>query len=270
MITAPERPLSTVGRPQAALVAALLALAALAWWDLERRMGRMSSSPGADVGSVGFYTGLWVLMMAAMMFPSIAPVVVTYDRLRVSRRARGARSPGPEGSALFVAGYLVTWTAAGLFAYALVEGGRTLAEGGVLAWDRSGREVVAAVLIVSAGYQLTPLKARCLAHCRGPLMFLLEHWSEGRLGAARMGLAHGAWCVGCCWMLMATLFALGLMSLGWMAFVAALIAGEKLLPARLNAPLAAALILLGLGISLLLDPGLVPGLVDRPAPDMGM
>ena len=259
-----------LGRPQAALVAALLSLAVLAWWGLDRRMGDMSSSPGADLGGIGLYTSLWVLMMAAMMFPAIAPVVVTYDRLRAGRRARGARCPGPEGSALFVAGYLVSWTALGLFAYGLLAGTRSLVDDGVLAWDRLGQEVVAAVLMMSAGYQLTSLKDRCLAHCRGPLMYLLEHWSEGRIGAVRMGLAHGAWCVGCCWMLMAALFALGLMSLGWMAFVAALIAGEKLLPARLNASRGAALVLLALGIAVLVEPGLVPGLVDRPSAQMGM
>ena len=270
MITASRRaPGPALGRPQASLAAALLGLAALAWWDVERRMGGMSSGPGADLGSVGFYTGLWVLMMAAMMFPSIAPVVVTYDRLRASRRARGARAPGPEGSALFVAGYLVSWTAAGLFAYALLEAGRAFG-GGALAWDRAGREVVAAVLLASAAYQLTPLKDRCLTHCRGPLMFLLEHWREGRVGASWMGATHGAWCVGCCWALMATLFALGVMSVAWMAFVAALIAGEKLLPPWVNAPRAVAVLLLGLGIAVLAAPDLVPGLVDRPMADMGM
>ena len=228
-------------------------------------MGGMSSPPGGRLGGIVFYTGLWVLMMAAMMFPSIAPVVITYDRLRTGRRRKGARSPGLEGSALFVTGYLVTWTAAGLGAYGLLESGPALVDGGLLAWDRAGREVVAAVLLASAGYQLTPLKDRCLAHCRGPLMFLLEHWKEGRVGAARMGVAHGAYCVGCCWMLMATLFALGLMSLGWMAFVAGLIAGEKLLPASWNAPRAVAILLLALGVAVLLAPGLVPGLVEQPA-----
>ncbi len=258
-----------LGRPQAALVGALLVLAALAWWDMERRMGGMSSSPGADLGSVGFYTGLWVVMMAAMMFPSIVPMVVVYDRLRSSRRSRGARAAGVEGSALFVAGYLVTWTSAGLLAYGLLEGVHAFGSG-LFAWDRAGREVVSAVLLASAAYQLTPLKDLCLTHCRGPLMFLLEHWKEGRIGALRMGLVHGAWCVGCCWALMATLFALGLMSLGWMAFVAALIASEKLLPARGKAPRAVAVMLFALGLAVLLVPDAVPGLHNGNSGSMGM
>ena len=259
-------PRSALGRPPIALVAALLALAALAWWDAGRRMEGMA---GAGLGGIGFYTGLWVVMMAAMMFPSIAPVVVVYDRLSWSRRARGARAPGAEGSAFFVAGYLIAWTGAGLLAYGLIESARALGAG-LFAWDRAGRELVAAVLVTGAAYQLTSLKDACLAHCRGPLMFLLEHWREGRLGATRMGLVHGAWCVGCCWALMATLFALGLMSFGWMAFVAALIAGEKLLPRALHTPRVVAAVLLALGIAVLLAPDLVPGVGGRWAEDMAM
>ena len=101
-------------------------------------------------------------------------------------------------------------------------------------------------------------------------MYLLEHWREGRLGAARMGIAHGAWCVGCCWALMATLFALGLMSLGWMALVAALIAGEKLLPRRARTPRAVAVLLLGIGLAVLLAPDLVPGVGASRGEGMGM
>ena len=161
-------------------------------------------------------------MMAAMMFPSVAPTVIAYDRLRSSRRARGAGAPGFEGSALFVAGYLVTWTAAGLLAYGLIVGVRA-SDTGFFAWARAGREAVAVVLLAGAAYQLTPLKDLCLTHCRGPMMFLLEHWKDGRAGAFRIGSRHGGWCVGCCWALMATLLAVGIMSMGWMAFIAALI-----------------------------------------------
>ena len=88
------------------------------------------------------------------------------------------------------------------------------------------------MIIAAAVYQLTPLKNACLSRCRSPMMFLMNAWQPGRIGALRMGLAHGAWCVGCCWGLMAALFALGVMSVGWMVFIAALIAAEKLLPWR--------------------------------------
>jgi predicted metal-binding membrane protein len=116
------------------------------------------------------------------------------------------------------------------------------------------------VLVVAAVYQLTPLKNRCLSKCRGPLRFVLESWREGRVGALRMGAAQGAWCVGCCWALMAALFALGVMSLAWMAFVAALIALEKLAPWRAAANRAIAIGLLVVGIGLAAAPSSVPAL----------
>ena len=116
--------------------------------------------------------------------------------------------------------------------------------GDVLAWDTAGRWVAGATLIVAAVYELTPLKDVCLAKCRSPLGFLLGSWRDGRAGALRMGAQHGAWCVGCCWALMASLFALGVMSIAWMAFVAALIAAEKTLPWRRVATYGTAALLL--------------------------
>ena len=245
----------TIARPQAVLAAVLLGLAALAWWSAGRRMTGMSSS-GLDLGGLGFYLGLWVVMMAAMMFPSIAPMVVVYDRLRSARRAQDPGAPGIAGTALFVGGYLLTWIGAGLFAYAVIALGDAV-DAGMLAWDRAGREAVAATVLLAAAYQATPVKDLCLRHCRGPFSFVLEHWRGGKGGALRMGVRHGAWCTGCCWALMATLFAVGLMSLGWMAFVAALIAIEKLLPGPTSRVVAVVLVLLGLAV--LFTPELVPG-----------
>ncbi len=257
-----------LARPQAALAAALLGLAALAWASTERRMGSMSSAPGADLGTVGFYTGVWVTMMAAMMFPSIAPMVVVYDRLRSSRRARDPAAPGVEGSVLFVGGYLLTWTLAGLTAYAAIEAVAAI-DGGVLAWQRAGHELAAGVVLASSAYQLTPIKDRCLARCRGPFGFVLEHWHEGHHGAVRMGMIHGAWCTGCCWALMAALFALGIMSVGWMAVIAALIAVEKLVPGKRAANRLVAFVLLALGLAILFAPDAVPG-IGQAASEMGM
>jgi hypothetical protein len=132
--------------------------------------------------------------------------------------------------------------------------------GDILSWDRAGRWVAGVTLIVAALYELTPFKDVCLGKCRSPLGFLLGSWRDGPEGALAMGMRHGAWCVGCCWALMASLFALGVMSLVWMAVVAALIALEKLVPRRRVATLATVGVLLVLGGLLLAAPNALPGL----------
>jgi predicted metal-binding membrane protein len=252
-----RRPRAPLDRGTVALVGALLVLAAVAWLVTDERMGGMESMPGMDLGGLGFYLTVWVVMMAAMMFPSVAPTVTTYDRLREGHRARG-RGAAPDATAVFVAGYLCVWTAAGLVAYGLLELGRSL-DLGALAWDEAGRWITGGVIVAAAAYQLTPLKQACLVKCRSPLMFLAERWRDGRAGALRLGLSHGAWCLGCCWALMAALFAVGVMSLGWMALIAAFIAAEKLLPWPLAARRGVALALLVLGLAVALVPESVPG-----------
>jgi predicted metal-binding membrane protein len=117
-------------------------------------------------------------------------------------------------------------------------------------------------VLLAAVYQMTPLKNACLTRCRGPVMFVMENFRPGLYGAVRLGAVHGAWCVGCCWALMAALFALGVMSIGWMAFVAALIAIEKLLPSRVAANWTVTFVLLVVGLALLIDPSVVPGMPD--------
>jgi predicted metal-binding membrane protein len=247
------------------LIAALLLLAAIAWLLTGGQMGGMDAGPGTDPGDLGFFLGVWVVMMAAMMFPSIAPMVVMHVRIQEGRKARG--QPAPIGTtALFVAGYLVTWTGAGLVGYGLFKLGAAVT-GDAFAWDNAGPYVAGGVIVAAAVYQLTPLKDTCLRHCRSPFMFLMERWRPGRVGALRVGLAHGAWCVGCCWALMAALFALGVMSIGWMAFVAALIAGEKLLPWRALANRGIAVLLLVLGLSVAITPASVPGLTIPGSPE---
>jgi predicted metal-binding membrane protein len=245
-------PAFAAARAQLGLIALLLALAAVAWWSTADRMAGMDAGPGTALGALGWFLGVWVVMMAAMMFPSVAPTVALYARM--------TRRRTPAASLLFAAGYLLTWTLAGLVAYGLVELGRAAA-GDALAWDRAGRWVADGTLVVAAVYELTPLKDVCLGKCRSPLGFLLGSWRDGLRGAVDMGARHGAWCVGCCWALMASLFALGVMSLAWMAFVAALIALEKTLPWRRPATYATALILLVLGVLLVAAPDAVPGLV---------
>ena len=200
---------------QPALLGGLLALAVVAWLVTGDRMGSMESMPGMALGGLGFYVTVWVVMMAAMMFPSVAPTVLMYDRLRAENLGRGDRAP-VDATALFVCGYLLVWTAAGLVAYALFELVRAL-DPAFLAWDEAGRYVTAGVIVAAAAYQLTPAKETCLAECRNPTTVLAERWRDGRAGAIELGIRYGAWCLGCCWALMAALFAVGVMSLGWMA-----------------------------------------------------
>jgi predicted metal-binding membrane protein len=253
------------GTVQVGLIFGLLLLAAIAWAMTGDRMGGMDAGPGTDLGGLGFWVTAWVVMMAAMMFPSIAPMVVMQARIEEGKR-RDGRPTEVGTTALFVGGYLLTWTAAGLLGYAIIEGGRAL-DIGFLAWDSGGPYVAGAVIVAAGIYQLTPMKDVCLRHCRSPMMFLLTRWQPGRVGALRMGMEHGGWCVGCCWGLMAALFAVGVMSIGWMVFVAALIATEKLLPwkAVANRSIAVLLIVLGLGVAFFADD--VPGLTLPNSPE---
>jgi predicted metal-binding membrane protein len=191
------------------------------------------------------------------MFPSVAPTVALYSRMT---RARSPLAP-----LVFSAGYLLVWAAVGLLAFAIAVAGGWVA-GGVLHWGRAGRWVAGGTLLVAAAYELTPLKNVCLAKCRSPVGFLLGSWRDGRRGAVEMGSKHAAWCLGCCWALMAALFALGVMSLTWMAVVAALIAFEKTVPWRRAATWGTAAILLVLAVAVAAAPGNVPGLVVPSSP----
>jgi predicted metal-binding membrane protein len=239
-------------RARLGLVALLFALAALAWWLTVDRMSGMDERPGTDLGTLGWFLGVWVVMMAAMMFPSVSPTVALYSRM--------TRKRAPLAPLVFASGYLLTWTTAGIVAFGIsdLRGGLL---GDELAWDRAGRWVGGATLLAAAIYELTPLKDVCLGKCRSPLGFLLSTWRGGLSGALQMGMGHGAWCIGCCWALTATLFALGVMSIAWMAFLAALIAAEKTLPWRRSVTYGTAAILLVLGVLLVAAPDWIPGLM---------
>jgi predicted metal-binding membrane protein len=244
-------PAFAAARARLGLVALLLTLAGVGWWWTVGEMRGMDGGPWTGLGTLGWFLGVWVVMMGAMMFPSVMPTVALYSRMTRERSALPAL--------LFAAGYLVTWAGVGALAFAIAAGGNWIA-GDVLAWDRAGRWAAGATLLLSAVYELTPFKDVCLGKCRSPLGALLGSWRGGRVGALRMGATNGAWCVGCCWALMASLFALGVMSIAWMAFVAGLIAAEKTLPWRRVATYGTAAVLLALAVLLLAAPDAVPGL----------
>ncbi len=260
------RPAVVAMRSRVGLVFLLFALAGVGWWWTAHQMRGMDTGPWSALGGFGWFLGVWVVMMAAMMLPSVAPTVALYSRMT---RNRSVALP-----LMFVGGYLLTWAAAGLAAFAVGAGASAVA-GTSLEWDHAGRVLAGVTLLVAAGYQLSPLKDACLGQCRSPLGMLLGSWRDGELGALRMGTKNGAWCVGCCWALMASLFALGVMSVLWMAVVAGLIAIEKTLPWRRPATYGTAIVLVALGILLLAAPSAIPGLTIphhggmSPMPGMG-
>ena len=236
-------------RGHAALVAVLLGAALVAWIATVERMRGMDAGPGTDLGTLGWFLGIWVTMMAAMMLPSASPTVVMFARTRGDRQTWA-----------FVLGYLVAWTVYGLAAYAVYRAIRAAAPS-FLAWDQHGPWVAGGALAAAGLYQLTPLKTACLRHCRSPLHFLLRG-RPGELGALWMGIEHGGVCVGCCVGLMVALFALGVMSLVWMAVVAAAILVEKALPGGETFARVLAVVLVALGIWVAASPGSVPGLTE--------
>jgi predicted metal-binding membrane protein len=227
-------------RERIVVIAALAAAAALAWLYLYLQMQPMAemTGSGAQTGALVAFApwsaadfalnfAFWWAMMPGMMLPSAAPMVLVFASVNRRKRERGQVYVPV---AAFTGGYLLAW---GMFGAAA-----TLADWGleraalISPASQALGPVLAALVLAAAGlYQLTPLKSRCLAHCRSPLDFALNHWRDGIAGALRMGVGHGLYCLGCCWFLMALLFAAGIMSLPWMAAIAAFVLIEKLMPA---------------------------------------
>jgi len=192
----------SVREPTLVVGAGLLMVSVAAWAAL------LAMGDEMPMGA-GLWIGAWTVMMAAMMLPSTSPLVLLY-----------ARQSTAMSSALLTAGYVAVWAGVGLAAYGI----------DMRLPDPSNR-VVGAVLIAAGLYQLSPLKTACLTRCRNPADFLVTHWRRGRVGALRLGVEHGAYCVGCCWALMGLLIVAGSMSLAWVVAIALVVAGEKLLPA---------------------------------------
>jgi predicted metal-binding membrane protein len=209
------------------VVGVLVALAAVAWAITARQafdMGSMVSGL-AQVGqrmpndmAVPVFMGMWLAMMAAMMLPTVAPMVLAH------RMVTNARGEGWLPTAVFVAGYLAVWTVIGLVPLLAFLGFRALMYPAP-AWVT----LVAGIVLLSAGvYQFTPWKGTCLRACRTPLSFIMTHdFGRGSRGALQAGASHGAWCLGCCWALMSVLVVVGLMNLVWMAALALIFLLEK-------------------------------------------
>jgi predicted metal-binding membrane protein len=212
-----------------AILVLLLVFAASAWgmlaWHATEpgmEMAMATSSPTMGLRAP-LFLAIWVTMMVAMMFPTAAPMILAFNKVQADRRNRG-RAFVPTW--LFVAGYMVVWTLAGLVAYLGALAAEEAAMRSGLSATTAAR-IGGAILIAAGLYQLTPLKDICLSKCRTPLGFIMTSWRDGMLGALRMGLVHGGWCLGCCWLLFVILFPLGMMNIAAMAAITALIFAEK-------------------------------------------
>ncbi len=238
------------------ILGALLLLAAGAWALLLRQaaMGDAMAmgASGLTMGMAApLFLAIWILMMVAMMFPAAAPMILMFATIARGKRQR-AQPFAPTW--LFVSAYLLVWSVAGIAAYLLAMGIELLA-----AADPSltmyGAQAGGAILILAGIYQLSPLKHVCLAKCRSPLQFVLSSWRDGYGGAFRMGLAHGVYCLGCCWLLFLILFPLGVMNIAIMAVLTALIFAEKSLPLGQRIGQVAAGVLIVYGVVLFLAIG---------------
>jgi predicted metal-binding membrane protein len=241
---------SVLRRERLIVAAGLAALTALAWIYIWRGAGmgmsafamtklalfpHLTTEPMPDMAMppIGWLTvvAMWWVMMIAMMIPSATPFVLLYARVMRHAATQNPQAVTYVSTATLVVGYLIAWLAFSFVAcaiqYALQRGG---AISPMMLWSQSAL-LSAAVLAAAGCYQLSPLKLACLQQCRSPAQFLTQHWRKGRSGALRMGIEHGVWCVGCCWLLMALLFVGGVMNLVWIAFLAVLVLIEKLLPA---------------------------------------
>jgi predicted metal-binding membrane protein len=262
------RPASPLAWSRLALLVALVLLTAGAWaftvyqartMDMgmgvadpdaaDVGMGGMASSGMAaadrSFGGAATFLAIWAVMMAAMMLPAAAPMLLLFGTVQAKLRGKPTFVP----TWIFVAGYLLVWTAVGLAVYLVVRLGNDLASRLGSAERETWAPLALGATLVAAGlYQLTRLKRVCLNHCRSPLGFVMGHWRNGRLGALRMGLHHGAYCLGCCWALFAVLVAAGVMSVAWMALLTLVVFVEKVFPRgrRVSIGVGVAFVVLGL------------------------
>jgi len=230
---------SIVKKDRIIVIAGVVAVAAIAWgytvW-VAQTQADMGMSMGMAMGNVRSWTGvdfslmfvMWAVMMVAMMVPSAAPMLLLFAN--VNRKRRQESRPFVPTS-VFLAGYLVVWSG---FALAATLGNWGLHQASLLSSMMGGSSsgyLGGGLLLVAGVFQWSQLKYACLTHCRSPLSFLMSDWKDGTRGAFQMGLVHGKYCLGCCWILMALLFVLGVMNLVWIAALAAFVLAEKVIPA---------------------------------------
>ena len=242
-------------RERAAIIVALLVLAAAGWAVLLWQSNSDDDEMGLTMGmEAPLFIATWVVMMVAMMFPTAAPMALAFRRIETTNKARGAPYVN---TSLFVAAYLVLWSAAGVLAFIAASLLDDLAGEWQWLMDNAAR-IGGGVILLVAAYQFTPLKTVCLSRCRTPMSFILGAWREGRPGAVKMGFHHGVICLGCCWMLFVLLFPLGIMNVAAMAIVTLVIFAEKSLSRGVLIGRLGAGALAIYGVAVLIFPDLLP------------
>ncbi len=241
------------------ILGSLLVLAAISWALLIWQSANMNNQTmGLTMEmSAALFIVLWVVMMIAMMFPTAAPMILMFTAVYAGKR----RQEQPfVPTWVFISAYLLIWTLFGVLAYPLALGSEKLAEQSM--WLMQNASRLGGVILVIAGlYQLSPLKRVCLSKCRTPLQFILGSWHDGYGGAFRMGLEHGAYCLGCCWLLFVILFPLGIMNIAVMALLTVLIYAEKSFPIGRQISQAAGVALILYGVLVTFIPNALPSMM---------
>lgn len=238
--------------------------ALLVWQAAAVNMSGMGPTMGL---AAPIFLAIWVVMMVAMMFPTAAPMVLIFHQVQAKKRERGETFVA---TWVFVVTYLFVWTLAGVMAYGGAVLSEMFAQSAGLSAGAAAR-IGGALLIVAGLYQLTPLKSACLTQCRTPLSFVMTSWRDGLGGALRMGVEHGLYCLGCCWLLFVILFPLGIMNVAAMAVITVLIFAEKVFPWGVRIAHVTAGVLVLCGIVVLFVPSALPTFIagDRAAMPSG-
>jgi predicted metal-binding membrane protein len=236
----------------------LLALAAAAWAMLAWQGADANMDMAMGMPTMGLqaplFLAVWVIMMVAMMFPTAAPMILTFHEVQAARRRRGDAFVA---TWVFVTAYLLVWAVAGVAAYVGALAAEAVAVRAAMSPATAAR--IGGVVVVAAGlYQLTPLKDVCLSKCRTPIGFIMTSWRDGAAGALRMGILHGVYCLGCCWLLFVILFPLGIMNIAAMAVVTVIVFAEKTLPWGRLAVRATAAALVVYGMVVIVAPHFLP------------
>jgi predicted metal-binding membrane protein len=239
------------------ILASLLLLATVAWglliWQARTTDADMAMTPTMGMNAP-LFIAIWVAMMVAIMFPTAAPMILVFARVQAGKaREGGVVVP----TWIFVVAYLVVWALLGVAAYGGALVAERLADRSMWLMENAGR--IGGLVLIAAGlYQLTPLKRICLSKCRTPMSFILTSWRDGRAGAFRMGLEHGLYCAGCCWLLFVILFPLGMLNIAALALVTALIFAEKSLVYGRQIAWVAGGLLIAYGLLVLVMPDALP------------